>query len=1157
MAIAFARVSIHTRSKGHSAIAAAAYRSGTKLYDERTGTTSDFTNKKEVRYANIMLPADANLAFQDRETLWNAVEAAEKRINSQLCKDHILALPKELSLEQQIQLARKFSQDHFVRHGLVADIAIHDHGDGNPHAHILTSTRRLRGNKFAEKARDLNPGFAKGHVVINDQWSDLWNDYQEHYFKENDIDLSVDAKHILPQMHQGANPNRHYIRAENEQRRAAEVEIALTDPASIINAVSSQKAVFTDKDIAKCLLTNTDTREQFQAAYAKALACDELISLGKDDESNALFATKSQLAQELLMQDQVSRMKRQHGFKLTQVSAESHLGGLNNGQQNALRYLSRGANISLIIGQAGSGKSFLMRSANQMWVDNGYRVRGISVSGKAAKGLQESSEIPSRTLASLKLWLQKSQDIREILSSKDILVMDEAGMTNAEDMAFFVDVATRTGCKLVLVGDEQQLQPIGAGAPFRAINEQIGHACLDEILRQKDPADRVASEQLAQGDVMAAMNHYESKGSIHLADHESLSQLQQALVQRWSEGLRQDNLDKRSIYASDGALTDLNRMARSIAVAQGIVSEASESYAVCPMKQWPEQQNMASEAVINQSTDTRPSPNHASQAIKLSSGDRIVIRGEDGTGQCGTVKQAQPDALIVQIDGKADEITIDPHQMPYFNYGYAINPSKVSTPRAEQMFNSTCLSTVSDWADSVCKNPAMMADHLMLGHRNIDVDSMNLMARDVLKKEAILEGEALHCQGWENQKLEIMIGERLIMRSPDRHLGIVNGDFGTVTGLKDGRIQVKLDEQGSVEINPEKFKAFSYAYATTVYKAQGASINHTYVCANGKWDKYLAYVAMTRHKESAKVHASKYHYGSTEQLKKWWSQGAQKDNVLDYPVHFGRRRGMDTESLIERFAKKTLKVKQLLQNVWAYVIHSVRERSVDHTIKQSTTQRRYDDVMHQNSTDKINNESQPGLGKGYLLQIQWGKIKNIKDIHVESMCHKQQLIDSGIKDRDHIKRLQDTDLCIISQNQKSMSKIKNVCADSHDAIMQRAHLLQISDNKDIAENQAQSVASTHREYEDYRQTLDWKALEKVDSPTIQEICEINKSLDAGYSDDYNRIAKNELDNLICQVAKNPVIENSIREVAPDNLNVIRRVALHVSMSREREISHDL
>ena len=283
MAIAFARVSIHTRSKGHSAIAAAAYRSGTKLYDERTGTTSDFTNKKEVRYANIMLPADANLAFQDRETLWNAVEAAEKRINSQLCKDHILALPKELPLEQQIQLARKFSQDHFVRHGLVADIAIHDHGDGNPHAHILTSTRRLRGNEFAEKARDLNPGFAKGHVVINDQWSDLWNDYQEHYFKENDIDLSVDAKHILPQMHQGANPNRHYIRAENEQRRAAEVGIALTDPASIINSVSSQKAVFTDKDIAKCLLTNTDTQEQFQAAYAKALACDELISLGKDD----------------------------------------------------------------------------------------------------------------------------------------------------------------------------------------------------------------------------------------------------------------------------------------------------------------------------------------------------------------------------------------------------------------------------------------------------------------------------------------------------------------------------------------------------------------------------------------------------------------------------------------------------------------------------------------------------------------------------------------------------------------------------------------------------------------------------------------------------------------------------------------------------------
>lgn len=143
MAIAFAHVSIHSRAKGHSALAASSYRAGVKLFDSRIGKTHDYSNRHDVRYSTVLLPEGTSTDFEYREFLWNQAELAEKRRDAQICKDIVLALPKELNLEQQIEITKSFAQLHFVNHGLPADIAIHDHDDGNPHAHILVTTRRL------------------------------------------------------------------------------------------------------------------------------------------------------------------------------------------------------------------------------------------------------------------------------------------------------------------------------------------------------------------------------------------------------------------------------------------------------------------------------------------------------------------------------------------------------------------------------------------------------------------------------------------------------------------------------------------------------------------------------------------------------------------------------------------------------------------------------------------------------------------------------------------------------------------------------------------------------------------------------------------------------------------------------------------------------
>lgn len=131
------------RSKGKSAVAAAAYRSGTKLVNEWDGMTHDYTRKGGIIHSEILLPAHAPPEFQDRSTLWNSVEQIEKSRNSQLAREIEVALPVELSRDQQLALVRSYVQDNFVSAGMCADFALHDKGDGNPHAHILLTVRPL------------------------------------------------------------------------------------------------------------------------------------------------------------------------------------------------------------------------------------------------------------------------------------------------------------------------------------------------------------------------------------------------------------------------------------------------------------------------------------------------------------------------------------------------------------------------------------------------------------------------------------------------------------------------------------------------------------------------------------------------------------------------------------------------------------------------------------------------------------------------------------------------------------------------------------------------------------------------------------------------------------------------------------------------------
>lgn len=162
MAIFHLSAKIVSRGKGQSAIASAAYRSGSKLYDERYEETQDYTKKRFIEHSEIQLPKHAPKKYLDRETLWNSVEKAERAKNSQLAREIEVALPRELTPEQRVKLVHDYVQTNFVDQGMVADWSIHNpqpdkdnpEKPANPHVHIMLTVRSIKKNgTWAPKKR--------------------------------------------------------------------------------------------------------------------------------------------------------------------------------------------------------------------------------------------------------------------------------------------------------------------------------------------------------------------------------------------------------------------------------------------------------------------------------------------------------------------------------------------------------------------------------------------------------------------------------------------------------------------------------------------------------------------------------------------------------------------------------------------------------------------------------------------------------------------------------------------------------------------------------------------------------------------------------------------------------------------------------------------
>jgi len=573
------------RSTGRSAVASAAYRAAERLHDDKLDHDHDYTAKAGVVHSEIMLPEGAPERWLDRSTLWNEVEAGEKRKDAQLARDIEISLPRELGQTEAIRLARDFMQEQFVDRGMVADLNVHltkaNDGELQPHAHVMLTMREV------VPGRDGHPdeaAFGKKVAAWNDRallgtWRERWAEVANARLIELDHDVRIDHRsyreqgiELEPQHKIGPAGGRREQRGEDAERAAEHRAIArrngeklLEEPEAALRMLTQQHSTFTKHDLARLLNRHTDGAEQFAAVMAKVAASPELKWLGQDGRDRDRFSTREMLATEQRMERAAEAIAGRDEHRVLAVAgwralmaAERDGLALGDEQRDAYRHVTSGRDLALVVGYAGTGKSAMLGVARAAWEAAGYRVRGAALSGIAAEGLEGGSGIPSRTIASLEYgW----KDGRDELTSRDVLVVDEAGMVGSRQLERVLSHAQAAGAKVVLVGDPEQLQAIEAGAAFRALAERHGAVEISAVRRQREAWQCEATRELATGRTEAALGRYTAAGMVQGAETREAARA--ALVAGWDAERRMAPEQSRVILAYTRAdVAELNRLAR-------------------------------------------------------------------------------------------------------------------------------------------------------------------------------------------------------------------------------------------------------------------------------------------------------------------------------------------------------------------------------------------------------------------------------------------------------------------------------------------------------------------------------------------------------------------------------------------------------------------
>ena len=696
MAIYHMSVKPVRRATGRSAVAAAAYRSGEVLHDARTDMTHDYRAKGGVRETGIILPEHSFADWVlDRETLWNEAEAAERRKDAKTAQEFEVALPEELTDDQQRALVEAFAQELVNEYGSAADWAIHTPsraGDQrNVHAHILITVRVVTPGGLGDKIRlERENGWLKRMGLPSSPaqvraWRECWAACANQALALAGHDVRIDHRShadrgltILPTRTVGVHATAMARRGLDVERvdlaagdRVWNLEALLGRAEDILQLVSENKSVFLIGDIERAVLRAVRDADAVAAVMKEVMRSPELVTISSDRRSGSpeRYTTRRTVQMETELARIGARLRENHSYEVSGQSithaildhrtAAEESGGpyLSLEQAAAFHQVIDPERIALVAGAADSGKSTMLEVAQNAWERSGYRVLGAALAGRAVDGLQESSGIDSRTLSA---WVHRWEQGEDQLGKGDILVIDEAGMLSSAQLSSVLQEVERRGAKAVLVGDVEQLQAIGAGAPFRALAERCGVAMLSEIRRQQPEWQRRASRLFSGHQTRDGLELYDRAGNIAWSGSQEEAMVSLA-AEYTMHALDHPEKSRLALTHRRADVQTLNRLIRTGLREAGPLAEA--------------------ETVIETAAGER----------SFAVGDRIVFLENDSrlgvrNGSLGTVEALGDGQMRVRLGGRDDPIKIDTARFRAFDHGYATTIHKAQGATADRAF---------------------------------------------------------------------------------------------------------------------------------------------------------------------------------------------------------------------------------------------------------------------------------------------------------------------------------------------------------------------------------------------------------------------------------------------------------------------------------------
>ena len=682
----------------------------------------DYSHRKDLAHSIVLLPNHVDPKFKNPEVLWNAAEKNEMRKNSQVAMEEIIALPddKGVTLDHRIRLATSYAKKKYVDKGLGVCVGIHypnittataqgsefglkpgqsgtivkmsndtfilklqegeetktqvldseqikmfDLEGHNWHAHLLVPTRYFTedGKALGNKARDLMPVVRmikrKAQVTNAQDNGRIWGQYQDQFFREEGIAITVDPIGIVPQEHLGSRiygKRAFELMAEHDKRLELNAQAA-KDPAQVLAAITKYQSNFTVAEVDRFLAKHTPTEkvEEVRTAFWKQEAIVQLLDKKTHARLNR-FTTKDIFAEEahiLRLADRINQRKTPFILAPSDYLREKYSASLNQEQKEAYTHILNGRGIACIQGLAGTGKSFLLKALHDAYSEHGgIFVRPLGVDQSTVNVLKEKGLSEPENIKKF-LFTRYFKDTY-ISSGQEVWLIDEAAKIGNQDLLELLKVADKHKVRLIFAGDPNQFSSVGQGRLAQDFFHRYDSFLLQDVQRQTQASHREFVKDLADRKTNQALDALEKEGEICWKRTQREAML--ALIRDW--GKNPDPTFSLMMAQTNAEVAALNELARAVRKKQRQIDVQDYS---CQM--------------------------HLGRGY-ISEGDLIEFRGKlsgffpVNNGMRGHLAKASEKEFVVTLE-QGQNISFDPRSFHNYQLGYAttLNRSQGQTKR--------------------------------------------------------------------------------------------------------------------------------------------------------------------------------------------------------------------------------------------------------------------------------------------------------------------------------------------------------------------------------------------------------------------------------------------------------------------------------------------